>query len=161
MAGSVWNHQNLTRIAAANNGKLMLNCDMCGLEFRRYVCHAKRTANHFCGQGCKNAFASMVGTIDHPCPVCGVISRLVLSDAARNQTCTNPTCSKTMLLRTYAGNNPEGHLTRTVPNSVAEQVLAAKGGIKSIADSLGLSYGQVHRIKTGYYKRNTNVLDII
>lgn len=150
MNTSIWNHQNLTQIAAANNGKLALNCDMCGLEFRRYACHAKRTTNHFCGPGCRDAFKSLIGHVDHPCPICGTPSKQTLSDAARDQTCS-PSCGTIKRQLTAELNLPTDHLTKSLPMNVVAAVLNSTESYSNIVVGTGLSYGQVHRIKTERY----------
>jgi hypothetical protein len=62
-------------------GRLLVNCEQCGLEFSKPIAWMKRTAHHYCGIGC--SAASRIKRVFRSCAGCGTLL-LVTPSTARN-----------------------------------------------------------------------------
>ena len=73
-------------------GKIHLNCDLCGMPFETYACWAKRYANHFCSFACSSAFKEE--KVKKACGICGKEFEVTRTQYKRVSTCSK-VCSTT------------------------------------------------------------------
>lgn len=80
---------NKTKISRTQ-GKIGLNCDLCGMPFETYACWAKRVNRHYCSKGC--ASAGKVTQVENTCVICGdtFLTQKNYKEGSRNK---KTTCS--------------------------------------------------------------------
>ena len=67
-AGVEREFSNKTKLSRAQ-GKIHLNCDLCGMPFETYACWAKRVSRHYCSRAC--ASDGKITQVENTCVICG------------------------------------------------------------------------------------------
>jgi hypothetical protein len=119
----------LTKLAP-QAGKMLLQCPICGIDFLRYACHAKRVAVNYCGRGCAAKGAEV--KVETSCVVCGKEMLLTPTEAARITTCSKACSSKRRRSKDHAG-RPSGF--------AAYRKAAASVANRGVCDSCGTQAG--------------------
>jgi hypothetical protein len=84
-AGVVREFSNKTKLARTQ-GKININCDLCGMPYETYACWAKRTNNHYCSRACANAAKEI--PVEKCCVVCGTTFIANPTTAKKLSTCS-------------------------------------------------------------------------
>ena len=82
---------NKTKLANAQ-GKIHLNCDLCGMAFETFACWAKRYSNHFCSFACSSAFKEE--KVEKKCVICGNGFDVTRTQLKRLSTCSKACSTK-------------------------------------------------------------------
>ena len=85
VAGVEREFSNKTKLSRTQ-GKIHLNCDMCGMPFETYACWAKRYSTHFCSFACSSAFKEE--KVKKKCGICGEEFEVTRTQYKRVSTCS-------------------------------------------------------------------------
>ena len=70
---------------------MLVNCELCGVEFNKPACHVKRVKRVFCGKNCYDEFqTNPLG--DKACKICGDKFHVYPSVKHRYATCDKSSC---------------------------------------------------------------------
>jgi hypothetical protein len=126
---------------AANSGKVLLDCPVCGISFLRYACWAKRKKVSYCGKGCADEAKRRPTAMT--CVVCAKEFVGVPSEVGRIVTCSKE-CRVSDRRRKIVAKPPQVHANRASGTANAKLTTEQVREIESSTErtgSLALQYG--------------------
>jgi len=159
IAGIEREFSNKTKLARTQ-GKININCDLCGLLYETYACWAKRTSNHYCSKACANAAKEI--PVEKFCVICGGTFIANPTTAKKLTTCSRKCLkvNRSRLLTAEAenmskspifnyGNHERGEqISRNLSDDDVRAIRADTRPQTQIADQYGISQSNVSQIKT-------------